>query len=322
VEFDPASLQEFDSSSLTFLIFLAISLFAVKIIPSLLWVKVFGWKKAISGGFLVSSRLSLIIAAAAIGLDLGIISPGMNAAFIILAIITCFLSPLIYNLMNPMHKIISEKVVVAGGSSTGVLLARRLKMHHKKVIIIESDENRCRNIYEKGMDVVRGDVYLPDIFQKIQLNPNDYVVIETGNKDKNYQVAKMLVEEFKHRNIIVRVRRLSNESRFKSLGVETVDARGVVATTIENLILRPTTYHTLIESFEEFSVEEIVVTNPALEGKFLRDIPFNHNAIVMLIKRDGQSFIPHGDIAFRQGDMIHIFGTDNALEAAREVLEV
>jgi Kef-type K+ transport system membrane component KefB len=321
IEFDPASLKEFDSSSLTFLIFLALSLFAVKIVPSLLWVKVFGWKRAVSGGFLVSSRLSLIIAAAAIGLDLGIISPGMNAAFIILAIITCFLSPLIYNLLNPTNKIISEKIIIAGGSSTGVLLARRLKMHNKKVIIIENDEKRCKNIYEKGMNVVQGDVYLPDVFQQVQLNSKDYVVIETGNREKNYRVAKMLVDKFKHQNIIVRVRRLSAESKFKSLGIETVDARGVVATTIENLILRPTTYHTLIESFEKFSVEEIIITNTALEGKFLRDIPFSHNAVVMLIKRGTQSFIPRGDIAFRMGDKIHIFGTDNALEAAREILE-
>ena len=268
----------------------------------------------------MSSRLSLIIAAAAIGLDLGIISPGMNAAFILLAILTCFASPLLYNLINPASKIAAEKVIVAGGSSTGVLLARRLKMHSKKVIVIENDEKRCKEIYDKGIEVIRGDVENPETFSDVRLGNNDYVVVETGEEKNNYNVAKLLVDHFRHKNIIIRLRRLSNVAKFKALGVETVDARGVVATTIENLILRPTTYHTLIESFDDFSVEEIVVTNIAVDGKFVREVSFAHNAILMLIKRGEKSFIPHGDVAFRLGDIVHIFGSDNALEAARKVL--
>ncbi len=319
-EFDPKALSEFDSSSIGFLVFLAISLFAVKILPASLWIRVFGWRKALAGGILVSSRLSLIIAAAAIGLDLGIISPGMNAAFIILAILTCFASPLLYNLIHPAGKIAADKVIIAGGSSTGVLLARRLKMHHKKVLVIENDAKRCKEIYDKGIEVTRGDVENPETFTDSHLGMNDYVMIETGEEQKNYQVAKLLVEHFRHKNIIVRLRRLSNEAKFKALGVEVVDARGVIATTMENLILRPTTYHTLIESFDNFSVEEITVTNKTIDGKFVREVAFAHNAILMLIKRGEESFIPHGDVAFRLGDIVHIFGSDNALEAARKVL--
>ncbi|RLD62139.1 MAG: hypothetical protein DRJ05_01045, partial [Bacteroidetes bacterium] len=83
VKFDPSAFQEFDSSLGRFLILLFITLFTVKVIPSLLWGRLFGYKKAISGGFLMSSRLSLIIAASAIGQELGVISAGVNASFIL-----------------------------------------------------------------------------------------------------------------------------------------------------------------------------------------------------------------------------------------------
>ncbi|MCD4664675.1 MAG: cation:proton antiporter [Bacteroidales bacterium] len=117
-EFDPGALSEFDESLIGFLLFLLVSLFAIKVIPSFLWRRLFGTKKALSGGFLISSRLSLIIAASAIGLELGVITPGINASIIIMAVITCFVSPVIYNWMSPTKITEGTKTIIIGGSST------------------------------------------------------------------------------------------------------------------------------------------------------------------------------------------------------------
>jgi len=138
--FDPSALAEFDESLIGFLILLLVSLFAIKVIPALLWRRLFGTKKAISGGFLISSRLSLIIAASAIGLELGVITTGINSSVIIMAVITCFVSPIIYNWMSPSNIQEGNKTIIIGGSSTAVLLARRLHLHGKKVIIIEQEK--------------------------------------------------------------------------------------------------------------------------------------------------------------------------------------
>jgi len=91
IEFDPTALMEFEKSLIWFLPLLLIVLIGVKFLPALLWKKLFGIKKALAGGFLMSSRLSLIIAASAIGLEMGVITPGLNASFVIMAIITCFI---------------------------------------------------------------------------------------------------------------------------------------------------------------------------------------------------------------------------------------
>ena len=124
VGFDPVALNEFDQTLIGFLLLLLLSLFAIKVIPSLLWCRLFGFKKAISGGFLISSRLSLIIAASTIGLELGVITPGINASIIIMAVITCFVSPVIYNWISPGNLTEGKKTIIIGGSSTAVLLAR------------------------------------------------------------------------------------------------------------------------------------------------------------------------------------------------------
>ncbi|MBC8489028.1 MAG: cation:proton antiporter [Bacteroidetes bacterium] len=320
-KFDPAALLEFDKSLVLFLVLLLITLFAVKIIPAFLWSRLFGYKKAVAGGFLMASRLSLIIAASAIGLELGIISPGINSCFIIMAVVTCLLSPVFYNYLNPGDVFTGDKTIIIGGSSTGVLLARRLKVHGKAALIVEKNIERCKEMRSKGLDVVSGDGLDVEMYNKIKLAPVNYVVVETGDDKLNVKICELLRKELRHEKIISRARNLAIEKTFKSLEVETIDATRVLATTIENLIVRPTTYHTLVETFENFTVEEITITNKEVDGLRVKEIPFHKDAILMMVKRGNNFYIPHGDTYFRIGDTIHIFGTDSALEDTRRKLK-
>ena len=86
-----------DPASLVLVPLLVVFAFVVKVVPSLLLKPFFGKRNAIAAGFLISSRLSLIIAASAIGLRLGVITPEINTAIILVAIITCIASPAIYS---------------------------------------------------------------------------------------------------------------------------------------------------------------------------------------------------------------------------------
>ncbi len=318
VTFDPAALQEFDQSLTGFLILLLISLFAIKVIPGFLWQRLFGFKRALSGGFLMSSRLSLIIAASAIGLGLGVITPGINASIIIMAVVTCFVSPVLYNWLSPAKLTEGHKVMIIGGSSTAVLLARRLHVHGKKAIIIEQNEQRYKEIKDKGIRVILGNGLDEKLFRKYKLRPDDYVVIETGDDEKNLKISKMLRNEFQHEKIISRITRFSLKQKYEQQGAETLDVTQILATAIENLIIRPTTYHALVESFENFSVEEIKITNKEIDGLQVKEVPFHKDAILMMMKRGGSFFIPHGETYFRVGDILHVFGTDTALEDIRQ----
>ena len=318
--FDPTALAEFDESLIGFLGLLLISLFAIKVIPALLWKPLFGTKKALSGGFLISSRLSLIIAASAIGLELGVITIGINSSIIIMAVITCFASPVIYNWMSPTSITEGNKTIIVGGSSTAVLLARRLHLHGKKVVIIEQDETRYQSIEDKGLQVIHKEGCDVKTFEDLNLKHSNYVVIETGDDEQNLSISQMLRNEFQHEKIISRISRFSLDQRFKQMGIETIDETQILATAIENLIIRPTTYHALVETFENFSVEEIFINNKVIDGKQVKEIPFNKNAILMMLKRETSLIIPHGDTYLRTGDMLMVFGTQSAFDETRRTI--
>ena len=88
-------------AALLLLPFLVMAAFLVKLLPALLFRLQFTWRETLSAGFLLSARLSLIIAASAIGLNLGIISESINTIIILVAIVTVSVAPLIFNRIVP-----------------------------------------------------------------------------------------------------------------------------------------------------------------------------------------------------------------------------
>jgi Kef-type K+ transport system membrane component KefB len=315
--FDTSALKELDNSIFLFLGLLLITLFLVKVIPSFLWSRLFGIKRAISGGFLMSSRLSLIIAASKIGLDLEIISPAINSSFILMAVLTCLFSPLLYNLLNPLDSLSGDKIIIVGGSSSGVLLARRLKIHSKTSIIIENSKNRYLEMLSKGLKTHLGCAFNAKTYEEIKLHPNNYVVVMTGNEKSDIRVCELLRKEFQHERVITKADNRKFENKLKILNVEFIDVRRIIAATIENLIMRPATYHTLIESFDDFSVEEIKIKNKYLNGIAIKEIPFHKDGSLMLIRRGYNIFIPHGDTCLKADDLVTVLGTMSAVEDFR-----
>ena len=110
------------------------------------------------------------------------------------------------------------------------------------------------------------------------------------------------------------------EQHFKRLEIETFDVIRILATTIENLILRPTTYHTLVESFENYNLDEIKITSPRMDGARVSEIPFHQDSMLMLVRRGEEIHIPHGDTLLRQGDLVTVFGTGTALEDSKRMM--
>ena len=320
VKFDPSALREFQLNLIPFLFILFFLLLAVKIIPSFLMVKIFGFRRTISAGFLLSSRLSLIIAASAIGLELGVITPGINASFIIMAVATCFMGPVLYNATRSRPTFPAGTTIIVGGSSKGVLLARRLNIHNKTSVIVEKDEKRYKDIVSKGLTVLLSDGLDPSTYKKLRLTDSSFIVVDTGSEDHNIRICDMLRKDLNHERIISMARSSGIEQQLKKLDVETVDATRVIATTIETLIVRPTTYHALIETFENFTVDEITITNPEIDGRQVKEIAFHKDAILIMARSGENKFIPHGETYLRTGYVLYIMGTDTAMEDTREKL--
>ncbi len=319
-KFDLDALGEFDKSLYMVLALVLLLVFLVKVLPSFLWTGLFGFRKTLAGGFLMASRLGLVIAAAFVGMELGAITPGMNTVLIIMAIITCLFSPLLYNLVFREKAISDEKSIIVGGSSIGVLLARRLKMHGRASVIIERDLKRYVDLRNKGLDVVLGDGRDPGIYEKVGLRKENPVVVQTGSDEENERVCEMLRRDLFHEKIISKSETVTDEITLHNLGVEVVDARLVLAATFENMIIRPTAQHSLIDSFENYIVEDLPVRSSKIDGKQIKEIPLHRDGMLMLLTRGSEKQIPHGDTYLRKGDTLTVFGTATAIDNIKRLM--
>lgn len=87
------------TSNMGLLLTLLAIAFTVKIIISMVNTPHFGFKNSLSMGLLLTSQLSLVIAGARIGYELGVISVDEEATIVFFAIITCLLSPTLFRLI-------------------------------------------------------------------------------------------------------------------------------------------------------------------------------------------------------------------------------
>lgn len=306
-------------SSFLILIALLFFLYLVKVLPSLIWSRILGFKTSITSGVLLSSRLSLIIAAAEIGKQLDIVSSQMNAVIVVAAIFTCFISPFIYSHTHPKLRSKTFHTLIVGGSSAAVLLARRLKMHGIPVTIIENNKDRYQDIINKGMDAINEDGTKAEVYRKLELKPIHHVVVLTGSYNRNFMICNMLSSELHHEKIITRLTKELAKC-FVNTNIVVLDQLSINATALENMILRPSVYHALMENFESYAVEEIKINNKGMDGMQVKDIPFHQDGNLMIIKRKERLLVPHGDTFLRYGDIVSVVGNEQALEDFRAKL--
>ena len=98
MQFDLASLTR--PGSLEFALLLLGLALGVKILPGFLFLlQGVGMRGSLQAGLLLSARLSLIVAAASIGLRQGLISRTDKDAIVLLALLTCFIGPTLFRLL-------------------------------------------------------------------------------------------------------------------------------------------------------------------------------------------------------------------------------
>ncbi|MCL6516681.1 cation:proton antiporter [Alicyclobacillus sp.] len=94
LRFDPGILES--DALWTWLPVLLTMAFVVKLVPAWHLRRWFGRRRAIAAGLLLSSRLSLVIAVAEIGVRIGALPAAVSQAIVLVAVVTCLVSPVLF----------------------------------------------------------------------------------------------------------------------------------------------------------------------------------------------------------------------------------
>ncbi len=296
--------------------------FAVKLLPALLLRRKFSWRETLSGGALLSSRLSLIIASASIALSLGLITDAVNAAVILLAVISVTLAPLAFNRLHPAQEETRRSgVIIIGQDQLAEYLAERLIGSGESVSIICPDESRLAAFREMNVRLILGCAELKQAFEEAGAAGARALVDLTTTVEETIEVCDMAVEGFHIPLVISRISDVELIPRLQARGVKIVQPALAIAMALEGALHYPSVFDLLIQqTSEDIDVSEVRVRNTRLAGSPLRRIRLPGDALILSLQRDGSVMVPHGDTRLELEDVVGLIGSPTSLEQARSML--
>jgi Kef-type K+ transport system membrane component KefB/Trk K+ transport system NAD-binding subunit len=317
VEFKLQALLESPQALLLVPILILIA-FAVKVLPSLLLKRSFSWRETLSGGFLLSSRLSLIIAASSIALSLGLINEAVNAAIILLAIFSCTFSPLIFNrIFQPYDLKQRRGIIILGQDLMTEYLVERLIPTGENITLICPDQSRLPTFEKLRINLISDCVDIPDALRRSNAMDARVLIDLTSTVEETMEACSLARDTYEIPITISRIGDVALIPRLRDLGVRVVQPALATAMALEGALRYPTIFDLLIQKTnEDIDVTEVTVTNTSLNHVPLRQLQLPGDTLILSMQRGTNVMVPDGDAILKIGDRLGLIGSPSSLEEA------
>ncbi|MEK5006735.1 MULTISPECIES: monovalent cation:proton antiporter family protein [Bacillus] len=300
---------------------LFIALLISKLIPILYLKKWYDMKKVIGSGFLLTSTLSLVIAAATIGERLGVIDHKMSGALILVAILTSILTPVWFKALFKKEQAASHKKRVTFIGANQLTLPVTLDLHQDEYdirILHVFQENKEAMLADSIFEVESIEEYDDETLRKAGVGQEDVLVVATGSETKNKEIALFAKEEGA-KQVIASVSKAEAELTLKEAGIDTFSNFLSSKTVLRALIEAPDAIRLLTN--EDTSLYQIQMNNHRYHNVMLREFPFTGDLVFVRIFRGVDSLVPHGDTTLRSGDRVLVSGSREYVAGLRAQLE-
>lgn len=320
VDFNLAALFNSPSALVLVGVLLLLS-FAVKIIPALLLKTLFSWRETLAAGILLSSRLSLIIAAASIAVQLGVISDAVNSAIILLAVVSTTASPMLFSRVHRRSTAEERRgVILVGSDQLAEFLARRLSRYDEWVAILSPERSRLDELGRNGLRVQVGDPTRAEVLEALGAAQARALIDLTHTAEETQAVCRLARHTFGIPLVISRISDVDMVSQLQSLGVKVVQPALATAMALEGALRYPTVFDVLEHRAEEVEVGEVILGNGSLAGRPVREVRLPGNALIVSLEREQTIMVPHGDTVLRPGDRIDLIGSRDSITQAAALL--
>jgi len=319
VDLDLGALGDSTDDLILLPVFLVVA-FASKLLPAIILRLRFTARESLAAGFLLSSRLSLIIAASLIGLELGIITPGVNTVIVLVAIVTATASPMAFSLLTQSRTGGLPRVVVFGAGSTGRSLASRLESNGAIVTLVDRDLEIAEGLEERGLTVIPGEGVDPGVLRRAGIEEASTFVAVTSDDDANLNACRAVLGTFDVPNVVARLNDADRMEEFSSSGVKVVSVAHATSSSLLNAVLRPNLFEFLADEPKGYDILEVRMRNVDLAEHGLGQIRLPGNTLVMLIRRDDEIIVPKGSSVVKVGDVLTLAGDEDSVRETAEML--
>ncbi|MBO8838420.1 monovalent cation:proton antiporter family protein [Staphylococcus aureus] len=291
-----------------------------KLIPVMFIRRWFDMKTTIASAFLLTSTLSLVIAAAKISERLNAISAETSGILILSAVITCVFVPIIFKKLFPVPDEFNRKIEVSliGKNQLTIPIAQNLTSQLYDVTLYYRKDLSDRRQLSDDITMIEIADYEQDVLERLGLFDRDIVVCATNDDDINRKVAR-LAKAHQVERVICRLESTTDDTELVDSGIEIFSSYLSNKILLKGLIETPNMLNLL--SNVETSLYEIQMLNYKYENIQLRNFPFGGDIIFVRIIRNNESIVPHGDTQLRYGDRLIVTGAKEYVDELKQELE-
>ncbi|HLU21139.1 MAG TPA: monovalent cation:proton antiporter family protein [Bacillaceae bacterium] len=320
VELDLWSLLS-DKKMLLFIPLLLIALLISKVIPVLILRKWYDMKTVMASAFLLTSTLSLVIAAAKIAEGMEIITPEMSGMLILVAVISCIITPIFFRKWFPKENGYERKQKTAfiGANQLTLPVSKELStdlfettVFHKKL------EKPDSQVTDSAFNIVELEDYSEKELETAGVFDSDILFISTGDEELNSLLAISAKERGVER-VIARIESPDLEDTLEENEVEVFST--ILSTTVLMKALIESPHIADIMTNRETALYEIEMTNRNYDNMKLREFPFMGDVIIVRIFRGNDSLVPHGDTELHMQDRLVVSGTEEYVDELKRELQ-
>ncbi|MBC3059894.1 MULTISPECIES: monovalent cation:proton antiporter family protein [Staphylococcus] len=319
VDLDIPSLIK-EPSLLIIIPILILSFIVSKLIPVLFIRRWFDTKTTIASAFLLTSTLSLVIAAAKIAEELKAITSEMSGILILSAIITCVFVPVVFKKLFPIPDEVNRKIDIAliGKNQLTIPIVQNLTSQlYNITLFYRKDLGDQRNLPD-NVTVIEISEYEESLLERLGLFNQDIVVCSANDDGLNKMIAKLAKSHGVNR-VICRLENSGDDEELKTDGIEVFSNFISNKIFLKGLIETPNMLNIL--SNVETSLYEIEMLNYKYENILLRNFPFGGDIIFVRIVRNNESIVPHGDTQLRYKDRLIVTGSKEYVDELKSELE-
>jgi len=299
---------------------LLLCLYAAKMVPALLLRKWVSWRETIGSGVLLSANLSLIVAAAEVALRFEIIGGAMRDALILVAVLTCFISPIVFAKLFPKSEPRRLAIGIVGANHITLPVSRDLERERYDVELFtqRSSEEASAEAKPTRFPVRETESLSVEALAEAGLFRKDVIVFGTADDEVNMALAR----EAKTQGVGRVIARVENPDRLEGAAlpddVQVLSSLYATRTLLKAVIEHPSAVKLI--THHDDSIQEAELRNPAYDGTLLRQLPFLGDVLVMRIFRGDSFVVPHGNTELKLGDRLLISGEVDEVAAVKREL--
>lgn len=321
IEFDLRALLA-DPTALTLVPILLVGTILAKGAPGLILALWHPFRKTLAGMFLLSTQMSVTIAASAIAHKVGAYGASTHAAVVLVAILTAILGPILFNRILGESQAAPSRsgVLLAGMNRLSLHLGRRMIAQGITVAAIDQHEERLKEFQEAGITAHLGDPTTTDGLQAAGAEQVESLVALTGNEAANLAAARLGRERFAIPRAILFTTTPQALAEAEQEGLEAINPDLSSAMLVESLLTNPSATALLTGQSRDVQVQDFLLAAGPLIGQPLRRAALPAGVLVVAILRGQEKLVPDGNTVLREGDLLTVVGPPDAWERMRSLV--